>query len=929
MFAGAVSTLLVVLTPAMGAAGQPTGGPSAFVRARGSVPALPPGSRDTGQVSGSLSLSVDVTLKPQDPAGLEAFDEAVSTPGSSSFRHFLAPGQFASRFGPDPSTVAAVRSWLSGEGLTVGTTTSDGLIIPVQGSAAAMSRVFGVTFQQIRIPSGRLVRMPNAEPLVPAALSSQVGGVVGLDDLGRPESQIVRRSTINGASDSAGSVGGASRGGAASRTASGSSSGRAPLSRSFASSAGPHASCGAAMQDQGLTADQLAQAYSFSSLYASGNEGQGVTIGLYELEPYSTGDISTYDGCYTPAISAPVTPVTVDGAHAHDCDGVSSEECQPGGSDGEAALDIEAAQAMAPQGNIEVYVGSDEGNAASNSAALDTYAAMVNQDTAKIISTSWGECERDLGMSQVEAEGSLFEQAVAQGQTVVSAGGDSGSEGCYGDETPNQQALDVDDPAGQPWLTSVGGTTMAGCQSSLSSCALGPPPSEQVWNDGVIFVENPSPPHQTITTALAGGGGTSGVWTMPSWQLGPGVQSSYTSPTTCPESSGAGTVSCREVPDVSMDADPLNSPFAEYWDGQWLGVGGTSMGAPIWAAIFALAEEGSPQLGNADAALYEIARCAGNSPFNDITQGNNQLPAPYGPTDENGNTLSGGPYYPATSNYDLASGLGTPEAAALVPDLRNPPSCALPTSGYRMVASDGGIFTFGNSRFFGSTGSIHLNQPIVAMASTPDGNGYWLVASDGGIFTFGDAGFFGSTGALRLNKPIVGMAPTPDGGGYWLVASDGGIFTFGNASFDGSTGALRLNKPIVGMAPTPDGGGYWLVASDGGIFTFGDAPFEGSAGALPLNKPIVGMAPTRDGGGYWLVASDGGIFTYGDAPFDGSAGALPLKQPIVGMAPTPDGRGYWLVASDGGIFTYGDAPFYGSTGALHLNRPVVGMTSNS
>ena len=83
------------------------------------------------------------------------------------------------------------------------------------------------------------------------------------------------------------------------------------------------------------------------------------------------------------------------------------------------------------------------------------------------------------------------------------------------------------------------------------------------------------------------------------------------------------------------------------------------------------------------------------------------------------------------------------------------------------------------------------------------GAGYWLVASDGGIFTFGDAGFFGSTGNLVLNKPIVGMAPTPSGRGYWLVASDGGVFTFGDAGFYGSTGDLRLNRPVVAMAAAP------------------------------------------------------------------------------------------------------------------------------
>jgi len=251
----------------------------------------------------------------------------------------------------------------------------------------------------------------------------------------------------------------------------------------------------------------------------------------------------------------------------------------------------------------------------------------------------------------------------------------------------------------------------------------------------------------------------------------------------------------------------------------------------------------------------------------------------------------------------------------------NPPPFVC-DQGYWLGASDGGIFTFGKAAFYGSAGSIHLNQPIVGMAVTPSRQGYWLVASDGGIFTYGDAGFFGSTGAMHLNQPIVGMAATPSGHGYWLVASDGGIFAFGDAGFFGSTGAMHLNKPIVGMAATPSGHGYWLVATDGGIFTFGDAAFFGSTGAMQLNKPIVGMAATADGKGYWLTASDGGIFTFGNAPFMGSTGAIHLNQPIVSMARTLGGGGYRLVATDGGIFSFGDAQFCGSTGSRHLNKPV-------
>ncbi len=260
--------------------------------------------------------------------------------------------------------------------------------------------------------------------------------------------------------------------------------------------------------------------------------------------------------------------------------------------------------------------------------------------------------------------------------------------------------------------------------------------------------------------------------------------------------------------------------------------------------------------------------------------------------------------------------------------LPGPPSLAPVRPGYWLVASDGGVFSFGGAGFHGSTGAIHLNKPIVGMATTPDHGGYWLVASDGGVFAFGDARFHGSTGGVHLNRPIVGMAATPDGGGYWLVASDGGVFAFGDARFHGSTGAVHLNKPVVGMAATPDGGGYWLVASDGGVFSFGDATFKGSTGGLVLSAPIVGMAANSVGPGYWLVASDGGVFSFGP-PFEGSAGSLHLVRPIVGMSVTPGGGGYWLVASDGGVFSYGAAAFEGSTGGIALVRPVVGVATGS
>ncbi len=243
--------------------------------------------------------------------------------------------------------------------------------------------------------------------------------------------------------------------------------------------------------------------------------------------------------------------------------------------------------------------------------------------------------------------------------------------------------------------------------------------------------------------------------------------------------------------------------------------------------------------------------------------------------------------------------------------------------GYWEVASDGGVFNFGNAAFYGSTGGIHLNKPIVGIAATHDGGGYWEVASDGGIFSFGDAAFHGSTGNIHLNQPIVGMASTPDGGGYWMVASDGGIFSFGDAAFHGSTGNIHLNQPVVGMASSPSGGGYWLVAADGGIFSFGNAAFQGSMGSHHLNQPIVGMA-SNSAGGYWMVASDGGIFSFGNAAFYGSTGSIRLALPIVGMTSAPNGTGYWMTAADGGIFAFGSAMFYGSMPAV-FNAQDIGV----
>ena len=223
---------------------------------------------------------------------------------------------------------------------------------------------------------------------------------------------------------------------------------------------------------------------------------------------------------------------------------------------------------------------------------------------------------------------------------------------------------------------------------------------------------------------------------------------------------------------------------------------------------------------------------------------------------------------------------------------------------------------------FGNRCAFDTNPtPTPAAGSAP---GYWLLGGDGGVFSFGDAAFYGSTGGIKLNRPAVAMAATKDGKGYWFVATDGGVFTFGSASFFGSTGAITLNQPIVGMAATPTGQGYWLVARDGGIFAFGDAGFLGSTGAGPLPSPVTDLAVAPNGQGYWLLAEDGGVYAFGEAAYRGSpAGTGFCDRPAARrIAASATGKGYWVAAADGSVSAFGDAYDHGSPKA-------AGVTPNA
>jgi len=257
--------------------------------------------------------------------------------------------------------------------------------------------------------------------------------------------------------------------------------------------------------------------------------------------------------------------------------------------------------------------------------------------------------------------------------------------------------------------------------------------------------------------------------------------------------------------------------------------------------------------------------------------------------------------------------------------------------GYWLVGSDGGIFTFGLAQFYGSTGSLKLQRPVVGISPATPGtgfSGYWLVASDGGIFSF-NTGFYGSIPGLgfnpagsglphSLNAPIVGMVPSTTGHGYFMVASDGGVFAFGDAHFAGSCpGVGGCAGSAVAVVPDASGNGYWVVTSTGSVYGFGDATYHGGPGVQ--STPITAAAATTSGLGYYVLDASGQVFSYGDAKALGSlpAGAAGGSDPAAAIFVTDDGLGYWVVTAAGKVYPFGDAPNEGDMSGTPLNGQII------
>lgn len=598
----------------------------------GSAPTLPHGAKAVAAPADSTKLTVDIQLNTPTSAQLPAFAAAVNNPKSALYHHFLAKGEIAKQFGASAAEIAAVDAALKSAGLTPGPVSSDGLFIPVSTTVAQAKSAFGTNFAGYTF-GGRTVYANTTAPKFDSSISADVAGVVGLDNI----AYAVPRYVNTG------------RHAKAALASSSTVKSHAAVKPNFSVPV-----CNGINQIYNnppfnlhdgtdyYTADVLASIYGTGSLLTGGNNGSGVTVAVFELESYDQSGVNDLESCYK--ISTPVSEVAVDG-------GPTAAANLYANIGVESALDIENIATTAPGVSIVDYAGPDA-NLASDAQVLDTYRKIVNDDTAKVISSSWGLCEALSNPSTISSENTIFSSAAAQGQTVVAASGDSGDTDCYdpASSSPNK-SLSVDDPAGQPFVLAAGGTTMHGTSNNSMV--------ESAWN--AVQVDSQGNKFYGAT-----GGGVSKTFALPSFQSDNGVKATGYAQN-CPTAASTG---CRQVPDVSALADPAQGYVIDelYNDGNpndtgdSLGiVGGTSGAAPIWAAIYALADASSAcqangAAGQAAPALYAAgASPSGFSVFRDVTAGNNGISA-YGPSYS----------YPATSGYDMATGWGSPVAPGVV-----------------------------------------------------------------------------------------------------------------------------------------------------------------------------------------------------------------------------------------------------------------------
>jgi subtilase family serine protease len=539
-----------------------------------SVPSWTAHAQSVGRASSKAAANGRVYLAPRGgEANLKALALAVSTKGNASYGKFLTRGQYVARFQPTSSSVSAVESLLRTGGLKVTSVGAGNSYVAFSGSVSAAEKAFGTEIRTFR-KSGALVQAPAKALRIPASLASTVLTVTGLDSsshLATPASKPAAPPPAGFRNARPCSI---YFGQIAAKYQADFST---PLPK-FEGKTLSYAPCG-------YTGPQLRAAYEGNTSL----DGSGVTVAIVDAygAPTIAKDANKYatmngDGSYLPGQFTQTVNPPKDQA-----------ECGPSGWYGEETLDVEAVHAMAPGANIHFYGASS----CNDNHLLDSLTQVVNDDTAQLVTNSWGEPAEGESTDSIVAYESVFLQGAVEGISFMFSSGDEG------DELDNTGIKQVDYPTSDPYVTSVGGTSTAidgngalAFQSGWGTAKYALDATGKSWDLTVPFL-------------YGAGGGLSSLFNKPAYQAG-SVSGAY-----------------RGVPDVAMDADPNTGmligetqlfPDGKYYD-QYR-IGGTSLASPLFAGMTALSiQHAGTAVGLLNPTIY-----ANTAAFTDVTK-NGQL----------------------------------------------------------------------------------------------------------------------------------------------------------------------------------------------------------------------------------------------------------------------------------------------------------------
>ena len=616
-------------------AGISTSSGAAATHARKVVDSTPPAAtakRDRGEARGAVKFSV--VLGWRHAAGLKAFDAAVSDPSNAAYAHYLSPSRFRHRFSPTSADVAAVKRFLRQGGFSIGSTSKARMLVHATGSVAQAERAFNTDLRTYRIGGHTLIEA--AKPVsVPASLAGRVVGVNGLNQaLARPLAQAAPPPPVFLQAK--------------------------PCSKFWAQRFTVNQPRAYGQQQPwivcGYAGAQMQDAYDVGSNIALGNDGTGETVAILDAfaSPTIVQDIQTYSQKHG------LPPAKVMQTVFKPCPSHCAIENQQGWY-GEETLDFDAVHTMAPGATIHYFGATDSGPGLD-----DALANIVDNHSASIVTNSYGFLGENVGVSQINTQLQINQEAIAQGIGLYFSSGDGG------DEKSTLGYITTDFPASSPYVTAVGGTSLG----------VGPTNNYRFETGWGTFRADAKKgawkPHQPGAFFYGGGGGTSRLFTEPAYQAG-------VVPTSLSDRYGGHG---RVVPDISMDGDPTTGLAVgqtqtfpngkeRYAEARY---GGTSLSSPLLAGVMALADQQAGFAhGFANPALYALN---GTVAYRDVLPPPTRIAAVRrdfvnGVNASKGTTLSlrtldMDSSLRTTAGFDNVTGMGSPRGSAFINALAAP-----------------------------------------------------------------------------------------------------------------------------------------------------------------------------------------------------------------------------------------------------------------